>query len=60
MWVIYSIGDSSFLSAILTSLAMFFNSSIPDSLAAIGLLAGLIYQGFYGAASGRGIAFGCL
>ena len=58
MWVIYSIGDSSFLSAILTSLAMFFNSSIPDSLAAIGLLAGLIYQGFYGAASGRGIAFG--
>ncbi len=56
MWTIYSIGDSYFLSSILNAVAMIFNSHIPDALAAIGLVLGLLYQSYRGVVNAQGIS----
>lgn len=58
MWNIYSVGDSSFLASVLRASALFFSSSIPNTLAGIGLIIGVLYQGFRGSMSGDGISFG--
>lgn len=58
MWVIYSIGDSHFLATVINAVAMVFNSHLPDSLAAIGLLLGILYQGLKGTSTGLGISWG--
>lgn len=60
MWTFYSIGDSHFLSAVINAVAMVFNSHVPDSLAAIGLVLGVLYQGYKGTVDTNGISFGQL
>ena len=58
MWNVYSVGDVSFLATVMRSAALFFSGSIPNTLAAIGLTIGVLYQGFRGSMSGEGISFG--
>lgn len=57
MWTIYSIGDASFLEQVLTALAMISGTGELETVAAIGMVVGLIIMGFQSMIEGGGIKF---